>query len=289
MTNAQTPATAPIPPDPVSTTSAPIPRASRLSAHAVTLGYGGRNALDDVSIRVGRGELVALIGPNGAGKSTLLSAIAGDASPSSGTVHLDDRPLSSYRPLEMARLRAVLTQSNEVSFSFTVAEVVDMGRAPWASESDLATDRAVVDQALRDADLEHLQHRRVPELSGGERARVAYARVRAQGCDLLLLDEPTASLDIRHQERLLSQVREHTRAGGSAVVVLHDLNLAAAFADRVVLLDAGHVQADGAPHEVLTPALLSRVYQYPIRVFTDPSGELTILPHRTVTKENSYV
>jgi iron complex transport system ATP-binding protein len=271
-------------PDPAT----PPPR-SRLSADQLTLGYGGRTALDAVSMRVGRGELVALIGPNGAGKSTLLSAIAGDVTPSSGTVHLDERTLSSYRPLEMARLRAVLTQSNEVSFSFTVAEVVDMGRAPWAAESDLATDRAAVDQALRDADLEHLQHRRVPELSGGERARVAYARVRAQGCDLLLLDEPTASLDIRHQERLLSQVREHTRAGGSAVVVLHDLNLAAAFADRVVLLDAGRVQADGAPHEVLTPELLSRVYQYPIRVDTDSSGELTILPQRTTTKENSYV
>lgn len=259
-----------------------------LSADGLTLGYGARTVLDGVNLRVDRGELVALIGPNGAGKSTLLAAIAGDASPSAGTVRLDDRPLSAFRPLEMARRRSVLTQSNEVSFSFTVAEVVDMGRAPWAAESDAATDRAVVDRALRDADLEHLQHRRVPELSGGERARVAYARVRAQDCDLLLLDEPTASLDIRHQERLLAQVREHTLAGGSAVVVLHDLNLAAAFADRVVLLDAGRVQADGPPRDVLTPDLLSRVYQYPIRVIHDPAGELTILPHRTATKENAH-
>lgn len=260
----------------------------RLTATGLTLGYGGRTALDAVTVAVGRGELVALIGPNGAGKSTMLAAIAGDARPSTGEVRLDDRPLSAYRPLELARVRSVLTQSNDVSFSFTVAEVVDMGRAPWAADSDIATDRTIVDRSLRDADLEHLQHRRVPELSGGERARVAYARVRAQDCDLLLLDEPTASLDIRHQERLLSQVREHTRSGGSAVVVLHDLNLAAAFADRVILLDAGRVQADGPPHDVLTPELLSRVYQYPIRVLRDPSGDLTILPHRTTSKENAH-
>jgi iron complex transport system ATP-binding protein len=264
---------------------------SRLHADGITLGYGSYTALDGVGLHIDRGELVALIGPNGAGKSTLLAVLAGDDAPSGGAVSLDDRPLKSFRPLELSRVRSVLTQSNDVSFSFTVGQVVEMGRAPWAEGGDTDLDAAVVTRALRDAEVDHLRDRRMPELSGGERARVAYARVRAQNCDVLLLDEPTASLDIRHQERLLSQVRAHTRDGGSAVVVLHDLNLAAAFADRVVLLDSGRVRADGPPAEVLTPALLSDVYRYPIRLIRGESGELTIVPDRrdaAAHKENPH-
>lgn len=252
--------------------------AAELRAERVTLAYGARAILHEVRLSIRPGELVALIGPNGAGKSTLLSVLAGDAPTASGSVTLDDRELAAFRPLELARRRSVLTQSNDVSFPFTVEEVVAMGRAPWPASDD---DEALVSSALDDAEVAGFRERRMPQLSGGERARVAYARVRAQGCDLMLLDEPTASLDIRHQERLLAQLRAHSRSGGSVVVVLHDLNLAAAYADRVVLLENGRVVADGAPSSALTSAVLSDVYRHPIRVGIDQEGRITITPERS--------
>ncbi|MDY0912839.1 heme ABC transporter ATP-binding protein [Rathayibacter festucae] len=249
---------------------------ARLVADGVGLAYGARPVLEGVGLRIARGEFVALVGPNGAGKSSLLSVLAGDAA-ATGVLELDDRPLRSYRPHELARRRSVLTQSNEVSFPFTVAEVVAMGRAPRRDEGD---DERAVAAALQDAEVAELRERRMPELSGGERARVAYARVLAQGCELMLLDEPTASLDIRHQERLLGQVRAHTGAGGSAVVVLHDLGLAAAYADRVVVLEGGRVRADGPPAQALTTELLSAVYRHPIRVSVEADGTVAVQPER---------
>lgn len=252
--------------------------APALRAVGVGLTYGARAALHDVGVCIRPGELVALIGPNGAGKSTLLSVLAGDAPEATGSVSLDDREVGAFRPTELARRRSVLTQSNEVSFPFTVEEVVAMGRAPWPASDD---DEAHVARALADAEVADFRERRMPHLSGGERARVAYARVRAQGCDLMLLDEPTASLDIRHQERLLAQLLAHSRAGGSVVVVLHDLNLAAAYADRVVLLERGRVVADGPPASALTSAVLSDVYRHPIRVGVDGEGRITITPERS--------
>ncbi|WP_244906992.1 heme ABC transporter ATP-binding protein [Rathayibacter caricis] len=247
----------------------------RMRATGVGLSYGARPVLDGVDLRLHRGEFVALVGPNGAGKSTLLSVLAGDSAPQTGALDLDGRPLRSYRARDLARLRSVLTQSNEVSFPFTVLEVVEMGRAPRSGDGT-----AVIERALEDAEVTAFRDRRMPELSGGERARVAYARVRAQECDLVLLDEPTASLDIRHQERLLGQVRAHTESGGSAVVVLHDLGLAAAYADRVVVLEGGRVRADGPPAVALSTELLSEVYRHPIRVAVEDDGSVSIRPER---------
>ncbi|WP_235576819.1 heme ABC transporter ATP-binding protein [Rathayibacter sp. Leaf296] len=249
----------------------------RMRATGVGLSYGARPVLDGVDLRLHRGEFVALVGPNGAGKSTLLSLLAGESAPQTGSLDLDGRPLRSYRAPDLARLRSVLTQSNEVSFPFTVLEVVEMGRAPRSGDGT-----AVVERALEDAEVAAFRDRRMPELSGGERARVAYARVRAQECDLVLLDEPTASLDIRHQERLLGQVRAHTESGGSAVVVLHDLGLAAAYADRVVVLEGGRVRADGPPAVALTTELLSEVYRHPIRVVVEDDGAVSIRPERAL-------
>ncbi|MCU1407448.1 MAG: heme transporter ATP-binding protein [Glaciihabitans sp.] len=238
----------------------------RLRTRGISLTLGGHRVLHHVDLDLHRGELVALVGPNGAGKSTLLHLLAGDRTPDSGQVELDGRPLRSYRPRELARVRSVLTQSNEVSFPFTVEAVVSMGRAPWAGVSTAEEDELLIRGALRDGELEGFEGRNVPELSGGERARVAYARVRAQGCDIMMLDEPTASLDIRHQERLMQQLSDHAAAGGSAIVVLHDLNLAAAYAQRIVLLEAGSIRADGPPAEALSPELLSDVYRYPLAI-----------------------
>ncbi|MDO9396929.1 MAG: heme ABC transporter ATP-binding protein [Herbiconiux sp.] len=261
----------------VVTDAAAVP--ARIVADGVGLEVEGRAILDGVSLEIGAGELVALVGPNGAGKSTLLHVLAGDVAPTSGSVTVDGLAVASWRAGDLARIRSVLTQSNDVSFPFTVREVVAMGLAPWPSLGP-AEESERVDAAVDDAELAALQHRRLPELSGGEQARAAWARVRAQGCDIVLLDEPTASLDIRHQERLLGHLRAHTDGGGSAVVVLHDLDLAAAHATRVVVLESGHVRADGPPAEALDAALLSAVYRHPILVHR-VDGTLLVRPARS--------
>lgn len=242
---------------------------------------GGRAVLHDVTLTVGVGELVALVGPNGAGKSTLLAVLAGDVPAATGTVEIDGDRLGSYSPIELALRRAVLPQQVTVGFPFTVDDVVRMGRAPWARTPAAAGDDAAVDRAIADADIAHLVHRTFPTLSGGERARVALARALAQSTQLLLLDEPTAALDLHHQETILGVVRRRVDAGAGAVVVLHDLSLAAAYADRVVLLRGGAVVADGPPASVLRPDRLSDVYGHAVDVVPHPvTGDLLVVPAR---------
>ncbi|MFD6134407.1 heme ABC transporter ATP-binding protein [Isoptericola sp. NPDC060257] len=239
----------------------------------------GATLLDAVDVDVLVGEVLVVVGPNGAGKSTLLSVLAGDRRPDEGTVTLDGAPVASVRPAELARHRGVLLQENQVSFPFRVVDVVRMGRAPWRGTDAEDRDDLVVADALADADVTHLAARRYPTLSGGERSRASYARVLAQEPRLLLLDEPTAALDVRHQERVLARARDHARAGGAVVVVLHDLALAAAWADRVLVLAGGRVAAHGAPADVLTGALLTDVYDHPVDVLPHPvTGSLLVLP-----------
>ena len=196
----------------------------------------GRPVLSDITLEVIPGEVLALVGPNGAGKSTLLSVLSGERHPDAGTVTLDDRPLSSYSPLDLARRRSVLTQENTLSFPFRVREVLEMGRSPWARTPQLADDERALAAAADRADVAGLLDRRFTELSGGERARVSLARVLAQDTAIVFLDEPTAALDLRHQEDVLRVARELAADGRAVVVVLHDLSLAGAVADRVGLL-----------------------------------------------------
>ncbi len=244
-------------------------------------GVPARRVLDSVDFEVVAGQVVALVGPNGAGKSTLLAALAGELPPTDGTVELDGRSLEHWTPLDMARRRAVLPQSHTVGFPFTAREVVAMGRAPWVRTVRAEHDEQAVDAALAAADVTHLSARSFPTLSGGERARVALARVLAQDTDTLLLDEPTAALDLGHQEAVLRLAAERAAAGSAVVVVLHDLGLAAAYADRVAVLEDGRVAADGPPREVLTGDLLSRVYQHPVEVIDHPvTGAQLVLPRR---------
>lgn len=248
---------------------------------ALRVVLGGRVVLDDVHISVRSGELLALVGPNGAGKSTLLGALAGDVAATSGRVLLDGRPPDAYSALELARLRAVLPQSYDLSFPFAVRAVVAMGRAPWARTPAEANDEAVVEEMLRLTDTARFADRGFGALSGGERARVALARVLAQQAPLVMLDEPTAALDIGHQESVLHTAAERARAGDAVVVVLHDLGLAAAYADRVAVLARGRVAAYGAPAEVLTGDLLSDVYRHRIEVIPHPrTGAPLITPVR---------
>lgn len=263
-----------------------------LTLTGVRVRAGDAVLLDDVDLDVRRGELLVVVGPNGAGKSTLVSVLAGDRAPDAGEAAWSGTPLGAVRHAELARLRAVLLQENQVSFPFRVVDVVRMGRAPWqgsaathrAATHRAADDDAVVARALTSADVTHLAERRYPSLSGGEKARTSFARLLAQDTPVLLLDEPTAALDVRHTEHVLREARRHARGGGAVVVVLHDLALAAAWADRVLVLDGGRVAALGAPAEVLTADLLSRVYQHPVDVLPHPvTGGLLVLPRYAPT------
>jgi iron complex transport system ATP-binding protein len=259
------------------------PGVAAIDARDVTVEIGDRRILHGASLTVHSGEVVALIGPNGAGKSTLLAAITGDQRVTAGSIRIGERDLGDWALGDLARRRAVLLQENRVSFPFTVEQVVEMGRAPWRRTPLEDDDEAAVTGALRLTDIERFRDRHVPSLSGGERARAGLARVLAQRTGILLLDEPTAALDLRHQEDVLRLARECAQQGDAVAVVLHDLNLAAAYADRVVLLADGAVVASGAPADVLTPALIEAVYRQPVEVLTHPvSGATVILPLRPV-------
>ena len=247
----------------------------------VTVRRGRREVLSDVTLDVRAGEVLAVVGPNGAGKSTALAALAGDVAPAAGRVLLRDRPLAAWSPRELARQRAVLLQANPVAFPFPAVEVVRMGRSPWRGTAVEAHDEAAVREALAATDAVHLQARPVPSLSGGEQARVALARVLAQRTPLLLLDEPTAALDLHHAETALAHVRGLARDGAAVVAVLHDLNLAAAHADRVALVADGRLVAVGAPAEVLTEPVLGRAYGHAVDVVPHPrTGAVVVLPRR---------
>ncbi|TQC45362.1 heme ABC transporter ATP-binding protein [Rhodococcus sp. WS4] len=262
----------------------PPPRptgAVTLRANGIAVTRGGRTVLDDVSVDVRTGEVLVLVGPNGAGKSTLLAALSGDQDVQSGSVHLDDRDLGDWTALEMAQRRAVLPQQNTVGFSFTARQVITMGRSPWARTPRADDDGAAIADALRICDVEPFADRPFTALSGGERARVALARVLAQRTETILLDEPTAALDLGHQETVMRLARSRAAQGTAVVVVLHDLALAAAYADRIVVLENGRVAADGPPSDVLSEELLTRVYGHPVEVIAHPvTGATLVLPRR---------
>ncbi|MEA9987107.1 MULTISPECIES: heme ABC transporter ATP-binding protein [Subtercola] len=248
-----------------------------LEAVGVSLAIDGRTILDSVSLVAARGTVHALVGPNGAGKSTLLSVLSGDTAPAAGEVRIEGRPLATWPLRELARRRAVLLQQNAVFFPFTVQQVVEMGRAPWRGTVSDHHDEAAVAEALALAEVDIFSERHVPTLSGGERARVAFARVLAQSAGILLLDEPTAALDLRHQEHVLGVARTRARCGDAVIVVLHDLTLAAAFADTVTVLQGGRVAATGGPDAVFTSDLLTQVYDHPIEVIRHPRTNAAIV------------
>jgi iron complex transport system ATP-binding protein len=234
-----------------------------LHADAVTAGYGERTVLHACTLRVARGDVVAIVGPNGAGKSTLLRALAGLLRPSSGSVRLDGVDIATLARRELARRIAVVPQIFDTLFPFTVREVVALGRTArlgtfgGASRGDLAA----VDRAIADLDLADLATRRIDRLSGGERQRAVLAMALAQEADVLLLDEPTVHLDPGHQVVMLRLVRELACTRGLAVAaVLHDLNLAAAMATRLAVLAEGRIVCDAAPETVISAELIRDVF-----------------------------
>lgn len=240
-----------------------------LAAKTVSVTRQGREVLRRADLAVEAGQLVALIGPNGAGKSTLLRVMAGDLRPTKGTVFLDHQSLRLFRAGELARRRAVMMQSTTVVFDFGVAEILEMG---WVGAGDAERAEAVRAVAER-CQLGNLLHRTFNTLSGGEQQRVHFARAilqlsghREPADRYLLLDEPTASLDLSHEQQLLRSARALCEEHIGVLVVLHDLNLAARFADRIVLLNDGAIVAQGEPSTVLTSQLLSDVYGLPLTV-----------------------
>jgi iron complex transport system ATP-binding protein len=251
-----------------------------LSLTDVCVKRGKRDIVNNVSLEVASGEVVALVGPNGAGKSSILATLSGDLTPEKGEAMLMNRPTSSYRPMQQARLRAMLLQANQVSFPFTVQQVVDMGRSPWAGQPEEERDDEAVAEAISSVEIGHLLSRRFNELSGGERARVSLARVLAQETPIVLLDEPTAALDLHHQERVMGLIRRLGHEGKSVVVVVHDLNLAAAYADRVALIVEGRVDAMGPSADVITAERISEVYRVEVDVLIDNDGRQIVVPKR---------
>lgn len=252
-----------------------------LQAQSVSVRFGGNganNVLNDVTCQAAPRSVTALIGPNGSGKSTLLRCLAGALRPRAGNVLLDGEPILRLRAARRAARLAYVPQNNPVGFDFTVRELVRLGVSANPTVLPAKSTEERVARALDVLDLAPLAERSLLALSGGEQQRAAIARALAQDTPYLLLDEPTAHLDLRYQSALLDLMRRFARERGRAVlVVLHDLNHAAACADRLVLLDAGRVAAEGAPADVLTSDLLGHVYQTPVSVRPDSvTGRLLV-------------
>lgn len=242
-----------------------------LAAVAVSYVVDGRHLVRNVHLNLEPGTFIALLGPNGAGKSTLLRLLAGDLQPTAGEVLLDGRPLSAYSAAELALRRAVMPQSTFLSFAFTAAEVVSMGRHPHAARRGPAQcDEAVVRRSMETTETAPLARRRFPTLSGGEQSRVTLARVLAQEAPIVLLDEPTSHLDPRHQHLVMGVARHLARQGYAVLAVLHDLNLAALYADRVAVMDRGELRVCAEPAQALRADLLAEVFQCPFLIEAHP-------------------
>jgi len=244
-----------------------------LTADRVNCRLDGHDILRGISLTIAPGELVGLIGPNGAGKTTLLKVIGGLWPGSRSQITLLDRPLARYSARQVAQVIAQVPQITALDFPFTVRQVVLMGRNPHLNRFELETehDRQIAEQAMRRTATLDLADRMIGTLSGGERQRVLVARALTQEPRLLLLDEPTANLDIQHQIGILDMIRtliREDRLGAAAAV--HDLELAARFCDRLVLLREGAICAEGTPAEVLTPDHLRAAYGVEVRPYPDP-------------------
>jgi iron complex transport system ATP-binding protein len=260
-----------------------------LDVRQLTLRYADRVAVRNASLTLQGGNVTALIGPNGAGKSTLLRALNGQLKPSGGSILLKAEPLENFSRRAIAKMITVVAQEAELRFPVTVIEFVLGGRFVWANNSgwgwESEHDLEVAESVLGETELQQLSGRLMSELSGGERQRAVLARALATEAPILLLDEPTANLDLSHQAALLSLVRKRCdKNKAAALVVTHDINLAAQFADVIVLMKAGELIQTGTPEEVLTPQLLEEVFDVNVLVDAHPiSGVPRVTPvHETL-------
>lgn len=254
-----------------------------LSLQNVSVNYGSTNVLDQVDLHLNAGELTVILGPNGAGKSTLLKVACAELPSNSGHVRFCEREHHEWALREKAQRMAVLPQHSLLTFPYTVSEVVLLGRTPH--ETGHKADAEIVASALQEADVSHLKDKIYTQLSGGERQRVQLARVLAQiwrGSDatlgnLLILDEPTSALDFSHQKQVLNLLKHKAHRGDCVLMALHDLNLAATYADNIVLMCQGQIRAVGSPDEVLREDLLKEVFQLDFHRVNHPKTGLPLL------------
>lgn len=241
-----------------------------LTARDLSFAYDGRRVLDGVSLSIKSGEFVGLIGPNGSGKTTLLRLLLGFLI-GSGDVALSGEPLRTLSRAEIAKRATIVQQDMRVDFAFTAREIVAMGRTPYLGRftPEGAKDKEAIVRAMRQTETDVFIERSVMELSGGERQRVHLARALAQETRVILLDEPTANLDLTHQFEALQLVKEFTRTGGGAIAAIHDLSLAARFCDRLLLLSNGQIASEGKPEEVITEGNLLHHFALRARVRRD--------------------
>lgn len=249
---------------------------NRLTAENLYLNVGQRQLINDLSLSLAVGEMVALIGPNGAGKSTLLRLLTGYLAPNAGVCRIGERALTQWPPEALSRRRAVMLQQTQLRFDWQVEGIVAMGRAPWGKKRE----SEIIHQVLALTDCLSLAGRNYATLSGGEQQRVQLARSLAQLWQddgpqgWLFLDEPTSALDLYHQQQLLRLMKSLTQQGKLHVcVVLHDLNLASLWADRILLLHQGRLVAQGAPEEVIVQPIIEKWYGAEVRVQHHPDGE----------------
>jgi iron complex transport system ATP-binding protein len=255
----------------------------RIQVRGVSVRYPGARdpALDDVSVEVGSGALHAVLGPNGSGKSSLLRAMLGSVPRQAGSIALDGRPLESWSRTDLAQAVGAVSQHEPVTFPIRSDDLVAMGRYPHLGPFRRfgAADHEIVEEAMTQCGVLHLRARDAGTLSGGEFQRVRIARALAQRPRALILDEPTASLDLRHEMQILGLLRDAATSGITVVLITHHLDTAARFADRVLLLGCGRVAAEGTPREVFREDVLAKVYGWPVRVREDPeTGALRVIP-----------
>ncbi len=238
-----------------------------IATTGLTKRYGQAVVLDDVSVQIPRGGITALIGPNGAGKSTLLSLIGRLIKPDAGSVTIDGLPTERMRQGDFAKKVAILKQDNHLATRLTVADLVTFGRYPHSHGRPTIKDREHVDRAIDYLELDHLRHRFLDELSGGQRQRAFVAMVLCQETDYVLLDEPLASLDMRHAVAMMKRMQGVARdLGKSVVIVLHDINFAATYADTIVAMKGGRVIQHAPVAEVMTPRALRAIYDVDVHV-----------------------
>lgn len=259
-----------------------------LDARGVSFAYNTRAILRDLSLSVNENEVVGLVGPNGVGKTTLLRIILGLLRPHAGRVALCGAEVTALRRREIALRVAFVPQDSRIDFAFTVREVVAMGRNPYLGRfrPEGAHDLDAVQQALEQTETAALAERAADTLSGGEQQRVLVARALAQETPIILLDEPTANLDLAHQLEVMTLVRRLAGGGRCALAAIHDLSLASRYCDRIVVLYDGAIAADGPPTEVLTPANLARFFGVQADIRPAAAGRgLTVVPLDTVRPE----
>ena len=250
-----------------------------LEIRDLSAGYGHRHVLEQISLKASEGEVVGVIGPNGSGKTTLLKTITKVLEPISGTVLIDGTNIDEMQSTQIAKKVAVVSQVISINFEFTVEDIVLMGRTPYIKGSETVEDINIVRDAMEKTNTLFLKDRLITQLSGGELQRVIIARAFAQNPKILLLDEPTSHLDITNQIDILNLVKNASRKGMVVVAVIHDLNLAAYYCDKICLLQDGELISTGTPEQVLTSSNIERAFNIVVKVIPNEiTNSLYVIP-----------